>query len=206
MFLDVHTSPLSEDWNDEFSEAREELQTLAQDRFLKTAVFGGGCFWCLEAPMENTPGVEAAVLGYMGGVRENPTYEQVSTDATGHREVVKVFYNPLKVSYQDLLNTYWKFVDPTDAEGQFADRGFHYTTALYFTDLEQKEIALKAIEKLNQSGRYDKKIVTEVLPASEFYPAENHHQSYYKKQSRHYKDYYRGSGRQAYVEQQASLV
>lgn len=183
-----------------FSQAYEKLEKFQNNSKLSRAIFGGGCFWCMQGPFESMDGVEGVVLGYMGGKVKNPSYEQVSMGNTGHREVALVFYDPHKVTFKELLDTYWKFVDPTDPDGQFADKGSQYTTAIYYIDDEQKNTALEEIEQLNFSGKYKSKIVTEVLPESEFFPAEDYHQDYYKKQSINYKAYYAGSGRKAYVE------
>ena len=164
------------------------------------ATFAGGCFWCMEPPFENLEGVFEVVSGYSGGSEENPTYQQVSAGMTGHREVVQVVYDPSKVSYEELLEVFWRQIDPTDSEGQFADRGNQYETAIYFHDDEQKMLAEKSRDELAQSGRFDRPIVTEILTAGPFYPAEDYHQDYYKKNSTHYKRYRKGSGREGYLE------
>jgi len=166
----------------------------------RRATFAGGCFWCMEPPFENLDGVLEVVSGYSGGKEENPTYQQVSAGSTGHREVVQVVYDPSKVGYQELLEVFWRQIDPTDAGGQFADRGNQYETAIYYHDDEQKALAEKSRDELARSGRFDRPIVTEILAAGPFYPAEDYHQDYYKKNSTHYKSYRKGSGREGYLE------
>ncbi|NHZ73564.1 MAG: peptide-methionine (S)-S-oxide reductase MsrA [Nitrospirae bacterium] len=164
------------------------------------ATFAGGCFWCMEPPFENLDGVFEVVSGYSGGPEERPTYEEVSAGMTGHREVIQVVYDPAKVSYEELLEVFWRQIDPTDSEGQFADRGNQYETAIYYHDDEQKSLAEKSRDELAKSGRFDRPIVTEILAAGAFYPAEDYHQDYYKKNSTHYKRYRKGSGREGYLE------
>jgi len=164
------------------------------------ATFAGGCFWCMEPPFEKLDGVFEVVSGYSGGPEENPTYQQVSAGRTGHREVVQVVYDPSRVSYGELLNVFWRQIDPTDSGGQFADRGNQYETAIYYHDDEQKRQAEQSRDELAQSGRFDRPIVTEIVAAGPFYPAEDYHQDYYKKNPTHYKQYRRGSGRESYLE------
>ena len=155
----------------------------------------------MEPPFENLEGVSAVVSGYSGGAEENPTYQQVSAGMTGHREVIQVVYDPSKVSYEELLEVFWRQIDPTDSEGQFADRGNQYETAIYYHDEEQKILAEKSRDELAQSGRFERPIVTEILAAGPFYSAEDYHQDYYKKNSTHYKRYRKGSGREGYLEE-----
>ena len=164
------------------------------------ATFAGGCFWCMEPPFENLDGVVEVVSGYSGGPEENPTYQEVSAGMTGHREVIQVVYDPSRVGYEELLDVFWRQIDPTDSEGQFADRGNQYETAIYYHDDEQKNLAEKSRDELARSGRFDRPIVTEILEAGAFYPAEDYHQDYYKKNSTHYKRYRKGSGREGYLE------
>ncbi|KKU18483.1 MAG: Methionine-R-sulfoxide reductase [Candidatus Pacebacteria bacterium GW2011_GWB1_47_8] len=166
---------------------------------LAVATFAGGCFWCIEAPLEALDGVEAVVAGYAGGDELNPTYEQVSSGETDHREAVQVFYDPSQINYSTLLDTYWLQVDPTDKGGQFADRGGHYTTAIYYHSPEQKKAAEKSKKTLDESGRYTEPVVTEVLPFKNFYLAEEYHQDYYRKNVLHYENYKRGSGRAKHI-------
>ncbi len=166
----------------------------------ETAIFGGGCFWCMEPPFEQLEGVIDVTAGYSGGDEVNPSYEQVSSGQTGHLESVRVIYDPDKVSYQQLLDVYWRQVDPTDPGGQFADRGHHYTTAIFYFSEEQKEQAIKSKDALGKSGRFDKPVVTAILPAKPFYPAEEYHQDYYLKNVLRYNMYKKGSGRSDFIE------
>ncbi len=167
---------------------------------LKEAIFAGGCFWCSEADFEKLPGIEAVISGYTGGKTENPTYEEVCSGKTGHYEAVKVVYDPAKMSYEKLLGYYWQSVDPTDEGGQFVDRGSQYRTAIFYFDAEQKSAAENSKQKLSQSGRYDRPIVTPILKAAPFYAAEEHHQGYYKTNPNRYKLYRYHSGRDQYLD------
>jgi peptide methionine sulfoxide reductase msrA/msrB len=185
---------------DPFAQVELQYQDLTNDPELLFATFAGGCFWCMEGPFEQMAGVREVISGFAGGEVTNPTYEQVVAGGTGHRESVQVFYDPNQVSYQELVRTYWQQIDPTDAGGQFADRGEHYTTAIFYkTDAEKLE-AEKQIEELNQSGRYEKPIVTQVLVYKNFFPAEEYHQDFYKKSAQYYQRYKKGSGREDYIE------
>jgi peptide methionine sulfoxide reductase msrA/msrB len=166
----------------------------------RTAVFAGGCFWCTESDFEKVPGVIEAVSGYTGGHTENPTYEQTSAGGTGHVEAVKVTYDPERVSYGQLLTWFWRHVDPTDAGGQFVDRGDQYRSAIFYADEEQRSLAEAAKEKLAASGRFKKPIATDILPLGEFYMAEEYHQDYYKKNPIRYKFYRFNSGRDQFLE------
>jgi peptide methionine sulfoxide reductase msrA/msrB len=174
------------------------VPSLAED--LEKATFAGGCFWCLEPPFEKLDGVKAVVPGYTGGEKENPTYEEVSSGTTGHAEAVEVFYDPSKITYSELLDVFWRQIDPTDEGGQFADRGSQYRTAIFYHSDEQKRQAEQSKEELRKSGRFQKPIVTEILPAGLFYRAEDYHQDYYKKKPIWYKLYRFGSGRDRYLE------
>ena len=167
---------------------------------LEQATFAGGCFWCIEAPFDQVEGVVEAVSGYTGGERENPTYKEVSNGATRHIESVLVTFDPETVSYSQLLDIYWRQFDPTDAGGSFYDRGHQYTSAIFYHDEEQRALAEASKRALDASGRFDKPIVTPIRPATSFYPAEDYHQDYYLKNSRHYKRYRRGSGRDRFIE------
>lgn len=166
----------------------------------KEAYLAGGCFWCMEAAYEELPGVYEVVSGYMGGTVENPTYKQVTSGTTGHREAVKIYYNPDEVSYKEIVDFLWRNADPTDEGGQFADRGFQYTTAIYYANDGGKTQAEKSKEE-NQN-RFKDPIVTPILPVTDFYEAEEQHQNYYKKRVLQYKLYETGSGRAAYKESQ----
>ena len=167
----------------------------------KTATFAGGCFWCMEPPFENTEGVIEAEAGYTGGHAENPTYEQVTSGTTGHYEAVKVTYDPKKVSYKQLLDVFWRQIDPTDDGGQFADRGTQYFTAIFYHNEEQKEKAELSKKELDASAIFDKPIITALLPAKTFYKAEEYHQDYYKKNVLHYSTYKVGSGRDGFIKE-----
>ncbi|MBE0617162.1 MAG: peptide-methionine (S)-S-oxide reductase MsrA [Proteobacteria bacterium] len=167
---------------------------------VRTATFAGGCFWCVEADFEKVPGVVEAVSGYAGGRVENPTYEQVSAGGTGHLEVVQVTYDPSKISYAELLNVFWRHVDPTDPDGQFVDRGPQYRSAIFYQDAEQERLAEESRDALARSGRFDKPIVTEILPLRAFYRAEDYHQDYYKTHAIRYKYYRWNSGRDQFLE------
>lgn len=165
----------------------------------ETATFAGGCFWCMESPFEQIGGVTEAVAGYTGGRKKNPTYEEVCSGTTGHLEAVQVTYDPSKVSYAQLMDAFWRNIDPTDSIGQFADKGSQYKTAIFYHSEEQKRLAEKSKEELDRSGKFSKPIATEIRPAVEFYPAEEYHQDYYRKNPEHYKSYRYHSGREPYL-------
>ncbi|MCO8286943.1 peptide-methionine (S)-S-oxide reductase MsrA [Tetragenococcus halophilus] len=145
------------------------------------AIFAGGCFWCMVHPFDEQTGIYSVVSGYTGGHVENPTYEQVVTKTTGHTEAVEIIFDPEIISYKDLVELYWQQTDPTDAFGQFQDRGDNYRPVIYYLNEEQKEIAEKSRQALENSGRFNKPIVTQIEPAQTFYPAEMYHQDFYKK-------------------------
>jgi len=163
------------------------------------ATFAGGCFWCMESPFEKLPGVTEVVPGYTGGKKPNPTYQEVCSGTSGHREVVQVTYDPSKTSYQELLDVFWRQIDPTDPDGQFADRGSQYRTAIYYGSEEQKRLAESSKKALEESRRFKRPIATEILEALEFYPAEDYHRSYHKKHPFKYRFYRSGSGRDQYL-------
>ena len=162
------------------------------------ATFAGGCFWCTESDFEKVPGVSKVISGYTGGTGENPTYETYG--ATGHIEAVQVFYDPAKVSYSQLLDVLWRHIDPTDAGGQFYDRGPQYRSAVFYHDEEQRQLAEKSKEALAKSGRFAKPIATEIIKFKKFYNAEEYHQDYYKKNPIRYKFYRHESGRDQFLE------
>jgi len=166
---------------------------------LARATFAGGCFWCTESDFEKIEGVVEAISGYTGGEEKNPTYAQVSSGMTGHTEAVQVLYDPEKVSYVELLEVFWRIMDPTDAAGQFVDRGSQYRPAIFYHDEEQRLLAEESRQKLEQSGRFDKPIVTEIIALGQFYPAEAYHQDYYRKNPMRYKFYRFGSGRDQFL-------
>jgi len=177
-----------------------ELNSFAQKNREK-ATFAGGCFWCMEHPFEKLDGVIEVLSGYTGGNENNPTYKEVSAGETGHVEAVQIFYYPSKISYSELLDLFWKQVDPTDPNGQFVDRGPQYKTAIFYHSKEQKTLAEESKKELAESGRYEKPIVTEIIKASTFHKAEDYHQDYYKKNAMRYKFYRRHSGRDQYLKQ-----
>ena len=171
----------------------------SQQKALEKAIFAGGCFWCMERPFEELEGVVEVVSGYTGGDEVNPTYQEVSAGTTGHVEAVQITYDPQKVTFEELLDVYWRQIDPTDGGGSFVDRGPQYRSAIFFHNDQQKRSAERSKEDLDKSGRYDKPIVTEILRFSEFYHAEEYHQDYYKKCPLKYKYYRYRSGRDQYI-------
>ena len=167
---------------------------------LAVATFAGGCFWCMEPPFEKLDGVKSVVSGYTGGPEERPTYQQVGRGRTKHLESVRVVYDPDFITYKELLETFWMSIDPTDDGGQFADRGHHYTTAVFFHDDHQKETAEASKKALDESKKFGRPIVTDIRPAMAFWEAESYHQNYYKTNPVHYNRYRRGSGRAGFLE------
>ncbi|MBN1307396.1 MAG: peptide-methionine (S)-S-oxide reductase MsrA [Chitinispirillaceae bacterium] len=159
------------------------------------ATFAGGCFWCMVPPFETIPGVTKVISGYTGGTKENPSYEEVCGGTTGHVEAVEIHYDSKKVGYNDLLDAFWKNINPTDRGGQFADRGRQYGTAIFYHTKRQKLLAEASREALEKSGAFEEVIVTPILPATPFYPAEEYHQKYHAKHPIYYKQYREGSGR-----------
>lgn len=172
----------------------------AQKPKLEVATFAGGCFWCMQPPFDKTKGVVSTVVGYSGGKEKHPTYEQVSNSRTGHRESIQVKFDPAKVSYEQLLDVFWRSIDPTQANGQFADIGPQYRTAIFYHSEEQKRLAEESKQKLAASGKFSKPIAVEILPAGPFYPAEEYHQKYYLKNPDDYRRYAVGSGRYPFLE------
>jgi len=164
------------------------------------ATFAGGCFWCMVHPFERLQGVLEVISGYIGGHKDNPTYEEVSSGLTGHLEGIQIIYDPSKITYSELLGVFWKQIDPTDPGGQFVDRGSQYRTAIFYHNEEQKHLAEMSKEQLNKSGKYEKPIVTEIIKATQFYKAEKYHQNYDKQCPIQYKAYRQGSGRDQYLE------
>ncbi len=169
---------------------------------LKKATFAGGCFWCTEAEFRKLPGVVQVTSGYTGGRAENPTYEEVSEGRTGHVEAVQLLFDPQKTSYEELLEVFWRHIDPTDPGGQFADRGPRYRTVIFYHDLEQKQAAEVSKEALKRSGRFRRPIVTEIRPAAAFYPAEDYHQGFAEKNPFRYRAYRVVSGREGFLAEQ----
>ena len=165
-----------------------------------SAIFAGGCFWCMEPPFDTLEGVVSTTSGYIGGHVENPTYKQVTSGNTGHAEAVEVIYEPDKISYEELLAVFWRNIDPVDGRGQFCDKGNQYRSAVFYQGAEQKQAAEESKAQLESSGRFDGPVVTEVVPATTFYPAEEYHQNYYRKNPIRYKYYRFGCGRDRRLE------
>lgn len=165
------------------------------------ATFAGGCFWCMQPPYDDLPGVISTTVGYTGGTKVNPTYEEVSSGTTGHAEAVQIVFDSTKISYARLLQVFWKNIDPTNANGQFADWGSQYRTAIFYHNEKQKEEAVHSKQELSASAKFDKPIVTEILPAGIFYPAEEYHQQFYKHHPLRYNGYKIGSGRTGFLKE-----
>ena len=183
---------------DDDKETTESMSMKPQKN--QVAVFAGGCFWCTESDFEKVDGVIEAISGYTGGHVPNPTYKQVSAGGTGHVEAVKVIYDPEKISYEGLLEIFWRSINPTDPGGQFVDRGSQYRSVIFYTDVAQQRQAKASKERLSASGIFDQPIVTEILSLDTFYEAEAYHQDYHKKNPIRYKWYRSGSGRDRFLE------
>ena len=166
----------------------------------KKAVFSGGCFWCMQPPYDNAKGVVKTVVGYTGGNADDATYQKVSAHLTKHREAIQVSYDPAQISYDQLLDIFWRNINPTQDDGQFHDIGLSYQAAIYYGSEEEKKEAESSKEKLGKSGKFSRPIVTEILPAQPFYPAEEYHQRYYLKNHADFEAYHVGSGRVAFLE------
>ncbi|MDP4551951.1 peptide-methionine (R)-S-oxide reductase MsrB [Alkalihalobacillus macyae] len=164
------------------------------------ATFAGGCFWCMEPPFEKLDGVSEVVSGYIGGETENPSYEEVSAGGTGHIEAVQVYYDPDVVSYETLLDVFWRQIDPTDDGGQFVDRGDQYVSAIFYHSEDQKQAAMQSKKEIQNSGRFEQSIVTPIEEATTFYVAEDYHQDYYKENELRYKFYRKNSGRDQFLD------
>ncbi len=167
----------------------------------ETATVAGGCFWCVESDFKNVHGVIDVISGYTGGKKENPTYEEVSSGKTGHVEAVQVIFDPQKITYGEILDLFWRHIDPTDTGGQFADRGSQYKSAIFYHNEEQKRVALISRERLNGSAIFDRPVVTEIIRFEKFYPAEDYHQDYAEKNPVRYKNYRYHSGRESFIEE-----
>ena len=185
----VPEEDVEQDWRDQVNRTDPVNATLA-----------GGCFWCIEAAYMNVAGVDRAVSGYAGGVKETATYQQVLTGETEHREAVRVQYYPSVISYSEILDIYWRSIDPTDPGGQFADRGSQYTTAIYPHNDRQYRLAVKSRKNLGTSGKFEEPIVTEIQNYTTFFKAEERHQNYSKKNTARYRSYERASGRKGFIE------
>ncbi|MCW8885862.1 MAG: peptide-methionine (R)-S-oxide reductase MsrB [Motiliproteus sp.] len=182
------------------SGAKESMKAMQSETMTKTAIFAGGCFWCSESDFEKLPGVIDAISGYTGGQVENPSYRQVSSGKTRHVEAVEVHYDPSKVSYNDLLEVYWRHVNPTDSGGQFVDRGYQYSPHIYYQTDAEKQTAEQSRDRLQASGRFDTPLATGIHQAVKFWPAEDYHQDYYKRNPIRYKYYRYNSGRDQYID------
>jgi methionine-S-sulfoxide reductase len=167
---------------------------------LEKATFAGGCFWCMQPFLERLKGVKKVTVGYTGGKTANPTYDQISTGETGHAEAVEVEFDPNLVSYEKVINLFWRNIDPTAVNAQFVDHGSQYRTAIFYHSEAQRRIAEETKKQIAASGRFDKPIATEIVPATTFYPAEEYHQGYYKKSPVHYEMYHHGSGREQFLD------
>ena len=161
----------------------------------RTAIFAGGCFWCIQPAFDKAKGVVKTVVGYCGGTEPNPTYQLVSSEKTSYRESIEITYDPAKISYEQLLDIYWRQIDPTQADGQFTDIGPSYRAAIFYGNDQEKKNAEASKEILARSGKFNKRIVTEILPAMKFYPAEAYHQKYYQQNPEHFEAFEEGSGR-----------
>lgn len=171
------------------------------EKILEKATFAGGCFWCMQPPFSKKKGVESTAVGYTGGTKRNPSYEEVCSGATGHAEAIEVVYDPSQVSYDELLEIFWHNIDPTAKNRQFADAGTQYRTAIFYYNEEQKKLAEASKNKLEKSGKFDKPIVTTIEPVSDFYKAEDYHQDYHLKNPFRYQQYKKGSGREDFIHQ-----
>ena len=176
-----------------------KIEDKTENKNLEKATFAGGCFWCTESDFEKVEGVLEVISGYAGGEKENPTYKEVSAGTTGHTEAIQVTYDSGKVQYEQLLDIFWRNHDPTDDEGQFVDRGKQYRPAIFYHNETQKRMAEKSKKKLNDSGKFEKEITTEIVPFESFYAAEDYHQDYYKKNTLKYKFYRSNSGRDQFL-------
>ena len=170
----------------------------------RTAVFAGGCFWCIQPAFDKAPGVIKTVVGYCGGTESNPTYKLVTSEKTKYRESIEVTYDPAKISFEQLLDIYWRQIDPTQADGQFTDIGPSYRAAIFYGNAEEKKIAEASKEKLTRSGKFKKTIVTEILPAMKFWPAEDYHQKYYRQNPERFEAFEEGSGRESFKKEKWS--
>jgi peptide methionine sulfoxide reductase msrA/msrB len=175
-----------------------ETKPVSPDQLAK-ATFAGGCFWCMEPPFEKLEGVVEVISGYSGGDKPDPTYEEVSAGGTGHLEVVQILYDPEKIGFDRLLEVFWRNIDPTDEYGQFVDRGSQYATAIFYHDLDQKRLAETSKENLQNSGKFDRPIATQIRPFDAFYEAEDYHQDYYRTHKTRYKFYRSNSGRDRFI-------
>jgi peptide methionine sulfoxide reductase msrA/msrB len=181
-----------------FSIANPDLAQNSSPTQTRTVIFAGGCFWCIQPAFDKANGVVKTVVGYCGGTEPNPTYELVSSEKTRYRESIQITYNPGKISYEQLLDIYWRQIDPTQGDGQFTDIGPSYRAAIFYSNDDERRIAEASKEKLARSSKFDKPIVTEIQPATKFYPAEAYHQKYYQQNPEQFEAFERGSGRTSF--------
>lgn len=193
MFLLAHFM-----WNNAEGDEKND-KMISNSANLDTATVAGGCFWCVEASFDEVPGVVAAISGYAGGTQKNPTYEKVSSGATGYAESVQIIYDPALISYWELLDIFWKSIDPTDPGGSFYDRGSQYRSAIFYHNQTQKELAEMSKKEVESLKVFDKPIVTQIVPYTGFYKAEEYHQDFYKKNPQRYHEYRNGSGRDDFI-------
>ncbi len=182
-------------------ESTEPSEATESRSNLEVATFAGGCFWCMQPPFDDIDGVESTVVGYTGGDEEEPTYNQVTSGTTGHVEAVEVRYDEDEVTYGELLDVFWRSIDPTDDGGQFADRGDHYRTFVFYHDDDQRQLAEDSRAKLDETGPFDDPVVTEIEAVGTFWIAEDYHQDYSIENPEHYEQYYVGSGRAGFLEE-----
>ena len=168
---------------------------------VETAIFAGGCFWCMEPVFDRKTGVISVTPGYTGGTTRDPSYQEVSSGQSGHVEAVRIVFDPGQISFLELLHVFWRNIDPTTRNRQFCDFGSQYRSAIFYLSEEQKRVAEESRRELAESSPFDRPIVTEILPAAEFYPAEDYHQQYYKKNPARYKMYHEGCGRTSRLKQ-----
>lgn len=173
---------------------------MSAEKNLEKATFAGGCFWCMESPFAKREGVVSITVGYTGGAVKNPTYELVCSGTTGHTEAIEIIYDPEKIRYENLLEVFWRTIDPTQENGQFVDHGSQYRTAIFYHSEEQRRLVEVSCDELQRSGKFRTPIVTEISPAEDFYAAESYHQGYYRKNPQHYELYRQGSGRARFLE------
>ncbi len=184
---------------DEEADIKKRAEARQNEKYEK-AVFAGGCFWCMQPPFDYLDGVITTTAGYTGGPEKSPTYKEVAYGRTGHTEAIEVIYDPEVISYDKLLTIFWMNIDPTDADGQFVDRGKQYRPGVFYLNESQKKTAIKSKNKLEKYGKFDEPIVVEITKLDEFWDAEEYHQMYYKKKPMHYRTYRVGSGRDKFIE------
>lgn len=180
--------------------AQSATESVINGKDLATATFAGGCFWCVESDFDKVQGVVSTTSGYTGGEKKNPNYEEVSAGGTGHAEAVQIVYDPKKISYAELLKVFWRNVDPLDAQGQFCDKGDQYRAGIFYHNDEQKQLAGQSKAALEKSARFKQPIVTKIVPATQFYPAEEYHQDFHNKNPLRYKFYRFNCGRDQRLE------